>query len=165
MGGGAFSNDYHLQTQGEERHDGKKDWEAVYKNELRGLVCYLKGTDRYLILRAKSIGAWMSVRGTAVSGTVLSATVFRYFLCTCYNVSPLNPHRHSNGCGKPFEVTHTLSCSTGCLVIACHNEIRDELLYLSQRAFTSASVCAKPLIHLSRTRSKQDIHQGSDKYK
>ena len=47
----------------------------------------------------------------------------------------------------------------------CHNKIRDKLLYISQRAFTSSSVCAKPLIHQGRTRSEQEIRQGSDKGK
>ena len=62
-------------------------------------------------------------------------------------------------------MTHTLSCITGGLVIAHHNEIRDELLYISRHAFTSASVRAEPLIHKGRTRSEQEIRQGSDKDK
>ena len=44
-----------------------------------------------------------------------------------------------------------------------HNKIRDEILYLYQRAFTSASVRAKLLIHQVRTRSEQEMRQGSDK--
>ena len=46
-----------------------------------------------------------------------------------------------------------------------HNEIHDKLFYLSRRAFTSASVHNKPLIHQGRTISKQEIRQGSDKDK
>ena len=57
------------------------------------------------------------------------------------------------------------SCCIGGLVIARHNKIRDELLYLSRRAFTSAYVHAKHLIHQVRTRSDQEIRQGSDKDK
>ena len=60
---------------------------------------------------------------------------------------------------------HVFSCSTGGLVVACHNEIRDKLLYLYRRFFTSASVRVEPLIHQGRTGSEQEIHQGSDKYK
>ena len=41
----------------------------------------------------------------------------------------------------------------------------DELIYLSQRAFTSAYVCAEPLIHQGHTRSEQEIRQGSDLHK
>ena len=62
-------------------------------------------------------------------------------------------------------MTHILSCRTGGLFIARHNEIRDKLLYLSLRDFTSTSLCAKPLINKGHTGSEQEIRQGSDKYK
>ena len=65
---------HHLRTLGEEILDRKKDWEAANKTKLKGLVHDIKGTGRRLILRAKIIGAWLSVRGTTVSGRVLSAT-------------------------------------------------------------------------------------------
>ena len=74
MGVGAFSNADQLETLGKERRDGKKYWEAAYETKLQDLVRDLKGTNRRLILRAKSTGAWLSVRGTTVSGTVLYAT-------------------------------------------------------------------------------------------
>ena len=89
-GGEAFSNADHLWTLGEERCDGKKDREASFETKIKGLVRDLKGTEKRLILCAKNTGAWLSVRGTTVSGTVLSATEFQDFLCACYNVSPLN---------------------------------------------------------------------------
>ena len=60
---------------------------------------------------------------------------------------------------------HTLSRSIGSLVIARQNEICDELLYLSRRAFTSAPVFSKPIIHQGRTLSDLEMHQGSDKHK
>ena len=62
-------------------------------------------------------------------------------------------------------MTHTLICSIYGLVIGRHNEIQDELLYLSQHAFTSASVRAEPIIHQDRIRSEQEICQVSDKDK
>ena len=62
-------------------------------------------------------------------------------------------------------MTHAPSCSIGGLVIARHNEIFDELLYLYPHAFTSAYVCAETLMHQGHTRSKQYILQGSDKQK
>ena len=86
-------------------------------------------------------------------------------LCARYNVSPLNLQRHCVGCGTAFGVTHSLSCSIGGLVVVCHNKIRDKILYLSGRAFTSASVCTEPLIHQGCTGSEQEIRQGSDKDK
>ena len=64
-----------------------------------------------------------------------------------------------------FGVIHVLSCSIGGLVIARHKKIRDEILYLSRRAFTSAYVHDEPLIHQGHTRSEQEICQGSDKDK
>ena len=72
-GGGKFSNANHLRTLSEDRRDGKESWDVAYKSRLKGLVSDLKGTDKHLLLRAKITGAWLSVRGTAVSGTVLSA--------------------------------------------------------------------------------------------
>ena len=163
VGGGAFSNVDHLRTLSEERCDGKKYWDAAYESKLKGFVSNFKGTEKSLLLRAKITGDWLSVRGTAVSGTILSATDFRDFLCALYNLSTVNLQSHCNRCGSAFRVTHTLSCSIDGLVIMCHNKIHDKILYLSQRAFTSESVRAEPLIHQGRIRSEQEIHQGSDK--
>ena len=59
----------------------------------------------------------------------------------------------------------TLSCSISGLFITRHNGIRDELLYISRRAFTSESVRAKTLIHQGYTISDQDIRQSSDNHK
>ena len=65
-GGGAFSNADHLQTLSKERRDRKKDRGTAYESKLKGLVSDLKGNDKHLLLRAKSTGAWMSVRGNTV---------------------------------------------------------------------------------------------------
>ena len=135
------------------------------KPNSRGLVRDIKGTDRRLIIHVKITGAWLSVRGTIVSGKLSSATEFWYFLCARYNVSPLNLQRHCSGCGTAFGVTHALSCITGGLVIARNEKICDQLLYLHPSAFKSASVCSEPLIYLGYTISEQEIRQGSDKYK
>ena len=62
-------------------------------------------------------------------------------------------------------MTHALSCNIGVLVIACHKNICDELLYISRSAFASASVRTKHLIHQGHTRFKREIRQGSDKQK
>ena len=73
-GGGGFSNDDLLRTLSEERRDGKKAWDVAYKSRLKGLVSYTQGIEKRLLLRTKSTGDWMSVCGTTVSGTLLSAT-------------------------------------------------------------------------------------------
>ena len=78
-GGGAFSNSDHLWTLSEEVREGKKYRDAAYESKVKDLVSNLKGTDKRLLIRAKSTGAWLSVCGTTVSGTVLSATEFRGF--------------------------------------------------------------------------------------
>ena len=141
-GGGGFSNADHLRTLSQERRDGKESWEVAYESILKGLVSDLKGTDKRLLIRAKGTSEWLSVRGNTVSGTVLSATEFRDFLCACYNVSPVNLQSHCDRCVTAFGVTHALSCSIGGLVIVHHKIIRDKLLYLYQHAFTSVSVRA-----------------------
>ena len=78
---------------------------------------------------------------------------------------PSNLQIHCGGYGTTFGVTHALGFSTGGLVIARNNKIRDEILYISGRTFTPASVCAEPRIHQGRTISEQEICQGSDKDK
>ena len=62
-------------------------------------------------------------------------------------------------------ISFIYSCSIGGLVIARHNEIRDKLLYQFRCAFTSEYVHAKSIIHQGRTRSDQEIRQGSVKDK
>ena len=105
-GGGVFYNSDHLRTLSEEQCDGKKERDAAYESKLKGLVSNLKSTDKQLLLRAKSIDAWMSVHGTTVSGIVLSATEFLDFLCARYNVSPLNLQSFCDRFGAAFGVTH-----------------------------------------------------------
>ena len=73
-GGGELFNAGHLHTLSEEQCDRKKDRNVAYNSWLKGLVSDLKGTDKRVLICAKTTGAWMSVRGNTVSGTVLSAT-------------------------------------------------------------------------------------------
>ena len=80
--GGVFSNSEHLRMLLEERHDGQKDLEVVNETKLNSLFQDLKGTNMRLILQAKITGAWMRVRGTTDSGTVLSDTDFWDFVMT-----------------------------------------------------------------------------------
>ena len=78
-GGKGLSNADHLLTLSEERRDRKKPRDVAYESRLKGLVGNLKGNDKRLLLRAISTGAWLSVCGTAVSGTLLPATEFLNF--------------------------------------------------------------------------------------
>ena len=120
-GGGAFSNADYLRTLSEERRYRKKDQDVAYESRLKGLVRDLKGNDKHLLLRANSTGTWLSLHSTTVSGTVLSATEFRDFLCARYNVAPVNLQSHCDGCVTEFGVTHALSCIIGGPVIARQN--------------------------------------------
>ena len=81
---------------------------------------------------AKNTGAWLIVRGTTVSGTVLPATEFCDFVCARDNVSPINLQIHCNRFGTTLELHHTFSYRKGDLVIAHHSEVRVELLYLAR---------------------------------
>ena len=162
---GVFSNSDHLWALGKERREKKEDREAAYETKLKGLVQYLKVTDRRIILCAKITYAWLSVRSTTVSGTVISATEFCAFLMRVLQRFSPKTSRDTSAVVAQRLVTHKLSCNTGCLVLARDNKIRDKLLYISQCSFTSVSVRSKPLIHQGRTRSEQDIRQGSDKDK
>ena len=156
--GGRFSNADHLRALGEERRNGKKYREAVYETKVKDLVRAIKFTGKRLTICSKITGAWLSVCGATVSGTVLPATEFQYLSCARYNVSPLNLQIHSDGCGTEFGVTDALICIIGGLVIARHNKIRDKLFYISRRAFTSAYVRAKPLTQKTGPdMSKRDV--------
>ena len=106
--GGEILHADHFRTLSEECRERNKARDVAYKYRLKCLVRNIKDTDKRLILRAKITGAWLSVRGTTVSGTVLSAANFFGFLCARYNVSPVNLQSHCDGCGTSFGVMHAL---------------------------------------------------------
>ena len=93
-GGGVLSNAGHLLALGEEMHDRQKNRAEVNDATLKGLFRDLIVNDRSIILRDKNIGDWICVRGTTVSGTLLSAKEFRDFLCARYNAPLLNIKIH-----------------------------------------------------------------------
>ena len=118
----SFSNANHLRTLSEDRRDRKKYQDITHESRLKGLVRDLKGTAKRLLLCIKITDDWLSVRGTKVSGTVLSATEFWDLLCVRYNVSTVNLQSHCDRCGTAFGLTHMLSCSIGGLVILSHKK-------------------------------------------
>ena len=77
---------------------------------------------------------------------------------------PSTSRATANRCGTAFDVHHTLSCSKGGMVIARHNEVRDEIIYLAQRAFNSESVHVELLILQGHNRSERGVCQGINKY-
>ena len=135
------------------RRDGHEYRDDANETKLKGFSRDLKGDNRSLILQSKNIVSYVSVCGTTVSGTVFSGTVFHDFLCSHYNVSPLNFQSRCSVCYTASGETHTFSWSTDGLVIAHHNNIRDKVLYLSLQVFAPESVRDKSLIHQVHTRS------------
>ena len=67
-----------------------KIWDDAKDANFKGIVNNLKETRRHIILCAKHIGSWPTIRGTTVTGTVLMSTEFCVLLCASYNVNPPN---------------------------------------------------------------------------
>ena len=82
--------------------------------------------------RAKHMGAWLIVRGTTVTGALLSATEFFGYLFARYNVNPPNIQNKYDGCMQTFLGSHTLNWTNGGIVIAHHNEIRNDIIHLKK---------------------------------
>jgi hypothetical protein len=80
------------------------------------------------------------------NGTELSAEEFRDNLRIRYGLVPLNLPAACDGCHRPFDVGHALSCKQGGLVTQRHNAIAGELHQLCTQAFTPSAVTDEPLI-------------------
>ena len=85
-----FSTTDHLQAVNEEMLDGKKDWDDANDSKLKVIVNDQGDVEKILFLRTKYTGSWMSVQGTMVTGTVLTAPKFSDFLFGCYNLNTPN---------------------------------------------------------------------------
>ena len=162
MCGGAFLNANHIMEIKEERQVFHKNRGGSKNDTLKGLVGDIIGTNWRLIIRTKNTCAWLNICGTTVTGIVCSAMEFRDLLQAHYNIAPLKLQIHCNGYYIAFKVRQTLRYSKGGLVIEHHKKVCDELLYLSRRAFISASVRTEPLIHQRCTRSEWEIYQESE---
>ena len=162
-GGRRFSNVDQLLALREEIYDGQKNRDCVNDAKLKILVRYPNTTNHRLIICAKITGVCMNVRGTMVTGTVLVATEFCDLLCTCYYSTPSPPKLQSkcDSCVTSLNVRHTLRYRKVGLVIARQNKVCDKILYLNRRAFPSAAVRNKTLIHQGCSRSERDIRQDS----
>ena len=80
-GEGKFSNANHLLVLRDERRDGQKIHDDTNDAKLKYLVTDLDSADQLVILRAKNTGAWLNVQVTMLTGTILAATLFWWFLC------------------------------------------------------------------------------------
>jgi hypothetical protein len=75
------------------------------------------------------------------------ALLLRYRYTRC----PPDLPSHCDGCLQKFSVRHALECKTDSLVISRHNEIRDELSDLADKALSPSSFRDEPKIHNGRT--------------
>ena len=66
--------------------------------------------DSCLLLRTKQTGYWLTVRGTALTGTVLLDMEFRDFVCARYNVNP--PPTKENTMVSISHFTYIMELST-----------------------------------------------------
>ena len=97
-----------------------------------------------ILLRTKHTGACLSVRGTTVTGTVLSTTKSRNFLFARYNSNPPNTQNKCNGWMQTFFVRHALEWTKKGLVIARHNDIRYEIVHLARNIYPLTAYAENP---------------------
>ena len=142
MGTRYFSTTYHLLEVKEGRGYRKK---------------YTDDANWGIFLHTKHAVSYLSIRGTTVNGTVLSATKFCDFKCAPCNVNPFNLQRKYNGCLQTLSVRHVLIYSREVLVIVCHNNICDEIIHLARQSFSSNHVHGKTLINNIRSRSEREV--------
>ena len=86
--------------------------------------------------------------------------IISQLLCASYTINQLNIQNKFHGCLQTFSVHHALSCSNGGLVIARHNGIHDEIIYLARQACSPNYVCSEDLIRQVRSRSDGKVRHG-----
>ena len=140
-----FSTENHLQNVKLEISDIIKTWDNINTSKLEGIVKTIDAFGHHLCLRTKQTSSWLTVRYTKVTYTVPLNMEFCIFLCERYNVTPPNLQHKYGCCSQQCFSCHGLSFRHGGIFIACHKEVRDELLYLSQWYLPPNCVCGEPL--------------------
>ena len=90
---------------------------------------------RRVLERAALTGGWLKVIPSWLNGTELSTEEFQDNLCIRYCLEIRGLNRKCDGCGKVNDLRHALKCKKGGLIIARHNEIRDEVDHLARKGF------------------------------
>ena len=85
----SFSTVDHIPAVIGERRDKKREQDTANDVKLQGIVSHQCTTKKRLLLGAKHTGAWLSVRGNTVTGTVIAATEFRDFYVLVIMLTPL----------------------------------------------------------------------------
>ena len=63
-----------------------------------------------------------------------------------YDLEPPDLPTYCDGCNNKFTIFHTLDCNRGGLVTARHNELRDGVADLADKAFTPSHMRDNSLI-------------------
>ena len=85
-----------------------------------------------------------------MNGSILSDLEFRDGLPLRYVMPLQNLPTHCDGCNAKCNIDHALNCKKGGLVLARHNEVKDELGFLANLATLPTAVCDKPFIFHGR---------------
>jgi hypothetical protein len=91
-------------------------------------------------------GTWLSAIPCRFSGTELTRQEWLDNVYLRYGLQLDGLPRKCDGCGKNFSVEHGLSCKTGGLVGARHNDARDEWAHLCSLALGGSAVGTEPHI-------------------
>ena len=118
-----FSTTDHIKVGKEEISDGRKTRGGINDAKIEVIVDTLDDFYCCLILTSKQMGSSLTIQGNMVTGTVLSATQFRDFLCVLYNFTPPKIQKKCDGSSQYFSVCHRLICRNVGLVIARHIEV------------------------------------------
>ena len=103
--------------------------------------------------QAAKTGARLTVLRSTVNATELRTQDWCDTLFLRYGLEPLDLPTHSDGCEARFTISHALDCKKGGLVTARHNELRDGVEDLADKALSPAHVHENPLIYSGRAMS------------
>ena len=145
-----FKSADHKAVISEVKSERKGRIEEAHEREFRSITSSLGRDTRRAIARGRETGQWLNVLPSTVNGTDLSKVEFRDALNFRYGRAPGDLPSHCDGCGEKFSIRHAHACKKGGLVIARHDEIRDELADIASRAFKPSLVRDEPLIHPCR---------------
>ena len=100
--------------------------------------------------RAENNGACIIVQPSTVNGTELGAQEWHDALFLWYGLEPPDLPVYCDGCQAKFSISHALDFKNGGLVTARHNELRDGVADLADKALTPSHVRDDPLIYSGR---------------
>ena len=81
--------------------------------------------------QSEHISAWLTIPQSKKSHFDLSSRELRDALAMRYKKPLLSILALCDGCGAMFNLSYSLSCRKGGLIIKCHNEVRDTVGDLS----------------------------------